>query len=298
MMSTARQEIIRHEGGRRTQGTWKQSLPDQPLVSVITVVYNGEKHLQEAMQSVFRQSYENIEYIVIDGGSTDGTLALIEKFGDRIDYWRSEPDRGIYDAMNKGIDLAGGELIGLLNADDSYEADALAFVVKAYLRKKGPHIYFGDAMILQDDLGIRFRWHSDLRYWRGMSIVHQSMFVHREVYAALGKYDLGCRFAADYEFFLRAIKNKISFIPLDQIIVNFCNTGLTSRNLWASLNESRVANKKYFGVIGWDHCRFLLFFLRALFFWGLQKVVRLVLGRSLLDKARKLYIMKILLKNR
>jgi len=294
MMSATRQEIKKKEGGQRTQGARKQSLPDRPLVSVITVVYNGAAHLQEAIQSVLGQSYENVEYIVIDGGSTDGTLDIIKQSGDRIDYWLSKPDRGIYDAMNKGIDLANGDLIGLLNADDSYAADALTSVVDTYLCQKGPYIYFGDAMIIQDDLNIKFRWHSDLRYWRGMSVIHQSMFVHRDVYAAIGKYDLGCRFAADYEFFLRAVKNKITFIPLDHIIVNFCNTGLTSRNLWTSLNECRIANKRYFGLISWDHCRFLLFFFRALFFMGLQKVVRLILGKSLLKIARKLYITKIL----
>ena len=292
-----RQEIMRREGGRRTRGVEKQSLPDRPLVSVITVVYNGAAHLQEAVQSVLGQSYDNIEYIVVDGGSTDGTLDVIAKFEDQIDYWLSEPDSGIYDAMNKGIDLARGELIGMLNADDYYEAEAVAAVVKAYLRQKGSNIYFGDAMILQDDLEVRFRWHSDLRYWRGMSVIHQSMFVHREVYAVVGKYDLGYRFAADYEFFLRAIKNRISFIPTDQIIVNFRNTGLTSRNLWVSLNEGRAANKKYFGGISRDHCRFLLFFFRALFFMGLQRVMLLVIGKSLLNRARRLYIMKILGKN-
>jgi glycosyltransferase involved in cell wall biosynthesis len=290
-------KTMKLEGGKRIQGVRKQSLPNQPLISVITVVFNGKEYLDKAIQSVLGQSYRNIEYIVIDGGSTDGTLDIINKFGDSIDYWLSEPDSGIYDAMNKGIELAGGELIGMLNADDYYEKDALTSIVKTYQQKNGVNIYFGDTLIIQDDLGIKFRWSSNLRYWRGMSIIHQSMFVHQRVYSAIGKYDLNSKFAADYDFFLRAIKNKIAFIPTHQIIVNYRNTGRTAENLWISLNEARGVNKKYFGVISIDHCRFLFFFGRALFFIGLQKVLQLLLGKKLLNKARKIYITKILNKD-
>ena len=96
------------EGGLRTQGHRRSSSPEKPLVSVVTPVFNGEGHLEETILSVLNQDYDNIKYIIIHGGSTDGTQAILKKYDDRIDYWISEPDNGIYDAMNKGIRLAKG----------------------------------------------------------------------------------------------------------------------------------------------------------------------------------------------
>ena len=119
----------KREGGLRTKGYFKRSYDEAsalsdnsplPLVTIITVVFNGEKYLQQTIQSVINQTYDNVEYVVIDGGSTDGTVDIIRKYEDKIDYWVSEPDQGIYDAMNKGIQLAGGEIVGLINSDDCY----------------------------------------------------------------------------------------------------------------------------------------------------------------------------------
>ncbi|MCI5136399.1 MAG: glycosyltransferase [Candidatus Electrothrix sp. AW2] len=110
------------EGGLRTQGYFKRSLPDKdkPLITVITVVFNGVQRLEETILSVIGQTYDNVEYIIIDGGSTDGTLDIIRKYEHAIDYWVSEKDRGIYDAMNKGIDLTTGEWMNFMNAGDSF----------------------------------------------------------------------------------------------------------------------------------------------------------------------------------
>jgi hypothetical protein len=106
------------EGGLRTKGLSKQDKSKQPLISVITVVYNGEEYLEQTIQSVINQSYDNVEYIIVDGGSTDGTLEIIQKYNDVIDYWVSAPDKGIYDAMNKGTTLALGRYTLHINADD------------------------------------------------------------------------------------------------------------------------------------------------------------------------------------
>ena len=105
-------------GGLRTKGITKTSTPEKPLITVVTVVYNGAATLEQTIQSVVNQTYDNVEYIIIDGASTDGTLDIIKKYEDRIDYWQSEPDKGIYDAMNKGLDLATGDFLIFLGADD------------------------------------------------------------------------------------------------------------------------------------------------------------------------------------
>lgn len=106
------------EGGLRIEGLYKQNKLEQPLISVITVVYNGEQYLEQTIQSVINQAYDNVEYIIVDGGSTDSTLEIVQKYHDVIDYWVSAPDKGIYDAMNKGTTLASGRYTLHINADD------------------------------------------------------------------------------------------------------------------------------------------------------------------------------------
>ncbi|MFM2379231.1 MAG: hypothetical protein RLZZ143_1809 [Cyanobacteriota bacterium] len=132
----------RGEGGLRTKGYFKHSYGETselsekftvPLVTIITVVFNGEKHLEQTIQSIISQTYDNVEYIIIDGGSTDGTVDIIRKYEEVIDYWVSEPDAGISDAMNKGISLATGILINHLHAGDKFAADTtLSSVVSSY----------------------------------------------------------------------------------------------------------------------------------------------------------------------
>ncbi|HBH60782.1 MAG TPA: glycosyltransferase, partial [Nitrospiraceae bacterium] len=137
------------EGGLRVNGEFhKKSYQEKPLISVITITLNTAHTLDTAIQSVLNQTYDNIEYIIIDGGSTDDTLKIIRKYEARIDYWVSEPDRGIYDAMNKGIVLATGELIGMLNAGDYYEKKGLAAAMAAYSKNKVPGIYFGHTYLI------------------------------------------------------------------------------------------------------------------------------------------------------
>jgi len=122
------------EGGLRTRDYFKQSYPGRPLISIVTVVYNGAKHLEQTILSVLKQSYPNVEYLIIDGGSTDGTLEIIRQYEEAIDYWISETDKGIYDAMNKGISLASGDYIVFLNADDWYERGAIESVAQNIIK--------------------------------------------------------------------------------------------------------------------------------------------------------------------
>ena len=116
---------VTHTGGRRLKGIVRDGTPDRPLVSIVTVVYNGAATIERTIASVLGQSYPNIEYIIVDGGSTDGTLDILRAHEDRVDLWVSERDGGIYDAMNKGVALCTGEWVGLINADDWYVDDAV-----------------------------------------------------------------------------------------------------------------------------------------------------------------------------
>ena len=108
------------KGGLRSRGIYKHSLPGKPLITVITVVFNGAQTLRDTLESVMQQSYDNVEYIVIDGGSSDATVDILRQYDHVIDYWLSEKDGGIYDAMNKGIALCSGDYVGMLNSDDIF----------------------------------------------------------------------------------------------------------------------------------------------------------------------------------
>ena len=115
------------EGGLRLSNNLKQKEENKPLISIITVVKNNEKYLEQTIKSVLSQEYKNFEYIIIDGGSTDNTISIIKKFSNEIDYWLSENDHGIYDAFNKGMQLAKGDFIGMVNSDDTLERNAYLF---------------------------------------------------------------------------------------------------------------------------------------------------------------------------
>jgi len=235
----------------------------KPLLSVITVVFNGAAHLEQAIRSVIEQPVKGIEYIVIDGGSTDGTLEILKKYNDRIAYWKSEPDEGIFHAMNKGIAKARGRYIGFLNADDWYEPVILAEVAGRIHAKAdssiGGVIYF-NYYWWDEELSTEFRSprQCNLKYWRGMSILHQAMFVKRSIYQELGEYNLKYRFASDYDYFLRLMQAKVVFEKIDSYGVNFRKGGTSTQNMNRSISEVSGLVRTYFGVFSKEYTFFLL----------------------------------------
>lgn len=283
-------------GGLRTKGRFKATSPAKPLITVITAVLNGERHLEQAIQSVIKQDYPHIEYIIIDGGSTDGTLDIIRKYEDRIDYWVSEPDSGIYDAMNKGIAVARGELIGLLNSDDYYEPRALQAVAEAYVAAPAAGIFYGNSYILQEDMGLRYKSYGHTRFWRGMGFPHQAMFVLRAVHGAIGTYDTAYRIVADYDFVLRALEGCIPLSYVDALLVSYRNTGLSGSNLYATLNEIRKISRKHFGLLSLAHVGFLLLFAKSCFLLALERAIGLTFGSHVLSRARAAYMKNIIAK--
>lgn len=284
------------EGGKRTRGSKRFSTPKAPLISIITIVYNAANHLDQAIKSVISQSYENTEYLIIDGGSSDGSIDIIRAYDEYVDYWVSEPDHGIYDALNKGISLAKGNIIGMLSADDFYEPEALKHVVEFY-RMTGSHgIIFGNSYIIQDDLNLRYLSVGSLRLWRGMSFKHQAMFVHRQVHEQLGFYSTTYRIAGDYDFVLKAMTAKIPFIHLDKPLVNYRNTGLSGLNPCASLMEAMNINRHCFGLISREFISFIAIFVRSCLLSLAGKIVLLLIGSQALQRLRILYTEKMFIR--
>ncbi|WP_373032043.1 glycosyltransferase family 2 protein [Sulfurovum sp.] len=215
------------EGGLRTQGYFKNSYDAKPLVTVITVVFNGEAHLEETIQSVIEQTYDNVEYLVIDGGSTDGTLDIIQKYADKIDYWVSERDSGIYDAMNKGASLARGDYVAYLNADDWYETSALEDVVKAILDAKKVDFLYGDVGLVKDGIQIKTFYPNIKKFTMKMPFGHPSLFLNREILQKL-KFSDEYPVIADYDLIIKLIKNKHTSTYVHKKLTNFRLEGVSS----------------------------------------------------------------------
>lgn len=198
------------DGGLRTQGFYKSSQSDLPLITVITVVFNGEQFIEDTILSVINQVYDNVEYIVVDGGSTDGTVGIIKKHQQAIDYWVSEKDSGIYDAMNKGITLSSGDWINFMNAGDRFfDPDVLDSI--NFSLKPNNHILAGD---VEYDSGKVFFALSGSMYKKN-TIHHQGAFYPSLVFKKLGLYSTRFRILADYDFNLKCLKNEILPKKLD-----------------------------------------------------------------------------------
>lgn len=200
-----------------------------PLVTIVTVCYNSEATIRKTIESVLRQTYNNIEYVVIDGNSQDRTMDIIQEyqecFRERMKLV-SEPDQGIYDAMNKGIRLAGGELIGILNSDDHYEEDAVERIVNAW-DHKGMQILYGLMRTLKDgkEHSVSMLSH---HFLNEHMIWHPACFVTKDVYEKMGFFDTRYQSVADYDFMLRARDSgKVRFVPVYSVIANYRDGGMS-----------------------------------------------------------------------
>ncbi len=224
-----------------------------PKISVITVVFNGKDTLEKTIASVAAQTYSNVEYIVVDGGSNDGTVELIKKFGDVITTWISGPDGGIYDAMNKGIGLATGEYLWFINSgDEIYDAHTLERIFNIH-NLPFYDIYYGDTVMIDaegNEIGGRrlkppanLTW-KDLR--NGMLVSHQSIIVAKKI-APL--YNTKYKFSADFEWVLVSLKRADRVINTHQILSRFLEGGITYQNIPEGLKERFSIMTKYFGFV-------------------------------------------------
>ena len=219
----------RQEGGLRLVQRYKEPLAGKPLVTVITVVYNGAKHINQCIRSVLEQTYDNIEYIVIDGASTDGTLEILRAHENEIDYFLSEPDSGIYAAMNKGLRLASGNYILLLNSDDWYEKTAIDELTQAAMLS-GADVTHADAKEINKGgrtINILRGWLHDGIFTRGTPIRHETMLVRKDIYNKYGYYDESYAILADYVYIVNLYKGGCTFKHVTQPMLNFRNTGVS-----------------------------------------------------------------------
>jgi glycosyltransferase involved in cell wall biosynthesis len=217
-----------------------------PLISIITVVYNGEKSLEKAILSVAGQSYPNVEYIVVDGGSDDGSCEIIRKHEKLIFKWVSEKDNGIADAMNKGIQMASGELVGFLNADDWLELDALEKIAAGY---EDNTVIYGDVRFWNKTAPARMTKSNHLKLRQGMTIAHPAAFVPLAIYKKHGIFNTDFRVAFDYEFILRIYMEGVLFKNIHAILVNMSLGGLSDRNWLQAIREELKAKSRYFSKV-------------------------------------------------
>lgn len=222
-------------------------------VSIITVVYNGVAHLEQTIESVLEQCYENIEYIIIDGGSTDGTVELIEKYDDHIAHWVSEPDGGIYDAMNKGIAKATGEIVGLINADDWYTKDAVANVVETFSTSRADVVHGAMEIVSVNGSSFVKDAERDLdRLSKGMLINHPTLFAKRMLYKKYGGFDTSYKIVADWELMVRWWQEDAKFVAIDNCLANFRMGGISSEHLKKSFKEKHRVRKSANLYQKWD----------------------------------------------
>lgn len=200
---------------------------NKPTITVVTVVFNGEQFIEKTILSVINQTYSNVEYIIIDGGSTDGTLEIVHKYESAIDYWVSEKDLGIYYAMNKGIARATGQWINFMNAGDWFFTDDVIFSVFENKNYSKALIIYGNHEV---------RYHSGRRridkagqvmnLWKGSQFCHQAVFVNTK-YHRLNNFNANNKIIADFEFFYRAWKNNAKFQYIPLVICSFEAGGLS-----------------------------------------------------------------------
>lgn len=234
------------EGGLRARGIYKCSLPDKPLITVITVVYNGASTVEDTIQSVINQTYNNIEYIVVDGGSNDGTAEILKKYEHAIDYWVSEKDEGIYDAMNKGIALASGTYIGMLNADDMFAGqEIMQDYADRFCATKVDAIFSVLNIVKQGDMKKILRKYrvDQLSAWLlriGVMPAHPTFYCKRSCLESAGPYNTSYRIAADFEMLVRlCIRKKISWEFLDKVSIIMRSGGVSNSGYMARLRLNR-----------------------------------------------------------
>jgi glycosyltransferase involved in cell wall biosynthesis len=210
------------EGGQRLRGIFRNGSAEQPLVSVVTATFNAHRHLAGCLDSVILQDYPNIEHIVMDGGSSDGTLNVLQQYDDALAFWKREPDDGVFDAWNKALDEARGEWICFLGADDVFLPGAISAYMA--LARRCPEAEFlssrarlEHATGYSPEFGGPWAWP---QFSKAMTTVHVGSMHRRALFQRLGRFDKNYRIAGDYEFMLRARNSlRAAFMPEVSVVM-------------------------------------------------------------------------------
>ncbi|EHQ27836.1 glycosyltransferase family 2 protein [Mucilaginibacter paludis] len=223
----------------------------KPRLSIITIVYNNVRHIERTILSVLNQTYKNIEYIVIDGLSTDGTLDVINRYRDSIAVVVSEKDKGIYDAMNKGIEIATGDYILFMNSgDELFAADT---VEKVFATEPDADIYYGETEVINDDgesMGRRRHKAPEKFTWRGfnlgMSISHQAIYIKKSI---IEPYDSRYQLSADIDWIISAAKKAKKIVNTRQYVAKYLFGGMSKKKHKQSLAERFHIMRRHYGLL-------------------------------------------------
>lgn len=223
----------------------------KPVLSVITIVYNNVRDIERTMLSVLNQTYDAIEYIVVDGASNDGTLEVIKRYEDRIAKLISEKDKGIYDAMNKGLALATGDYVIFMNSGDEFYANDT--VAKVFATAPDADIYYGETEMVNDEresLGQRRHTVPDKFNWRsfkyGMSVSHQAIYIKRVL---TEPYDMRYQLSADIDWIIRAAKKAKKIVKVEGYVAKYLVGGMSKAKHKQSLLERFDIMKRHYGLI-------------------------------------------------
>ncbi|MFC5283762.1 glycosyltransferase family 2 protein [Pedobacter alpinus] len=245
----------------------------KPLLSVITVVYNNVQHIERTILSVINQTYSEIEYIIIDGGSNDGTLAVVERYASKISVLKSEKDKGIYDAMNKGLALATGDYVLFMNSgDEIYSHDTVSEI---FNKPPFADIYYGETEMINEQLESQGqRRHktpknlnlSSFKY--GMSVSHQAIYIKREI---VKPYNLNYQLSADIDWILAAIRKAKLIVNVNIYVAKYLIGGLSKQKHLQSLKERFQIFSKYYGVLPNAYNHIIIGFRLAFYFLKYNK---------------------------
>ena len=215
-------------------------------ISIITVCYNSDKTLDKTIQSVLSQAYINVDYIIVDGGSKDTTIDIIKKYKSKIFKWVSEPDKGIYDALNKGVQLATGDVVGFLHSDDLLVDSKIVSTIANQFEKENIDGVYGDLQYVdKNNIG------KIIRYWKscdfnssllkkGWMPAHPTLFLRKKVYDKYGRFDLAYKISADYDFMLRILKDdSLKFTYLPKVITKMRLGGASNRSIRNIIKKSK-----------------------------------------------------------
>ncbi|MBU0489617.1 MAG: glycosyltransferase [Bacteroidetes bacterium] len=238
------------EGGRRVTDQSKAWEKGKPIISIITVVYNCHDEMKATLESIALLDWPNIEHIVVDGGSTDRTIMLLEQNNNEIEYWVSEPDNGLYDAMNKAMRLATGDYLWFINSGDHPYNDGVLRAVFSGSETEAD-MYYGDTEIIANDgssIGMRRLRPPEKLTWKslkkGMLICHQSILVRREL---CPEFDTSLKLAADFDWLMRILRNSKKIVNTRLIITKFLDGGLSKKKIRLALKERFLVMKRNYG---------------------------------------------------